>query len=133
LSFAENCAKECEEEASFPAEVVSRLVSTGLISYKYKTRKGLSTKILATFDCAMPPDLVPVCGDGEVEDFRLWRIEEALDSIKTELPLWKPNSALVLVDFAMRHGFISPDEPGYAEICHLLRAGLSIDDLRSRF
>jgi len=42
-------------------------------------------------------------------------------------------SALVMLDFGIRHGFISPDEPGYAEICHLLRAGLSVEDLRSRF
>ncbi len=68
-----------------------------------------------------------------MEDFRLWKIEEALDSIKHSLPLWKPNSALVMIDFALRHGFISPDEPGFAEICHLLRAGLSIDDLRKAF
>ena len=39
------------------------------------------------------------------------------------LPLWKPNSALVVVDFAVRHGYVSPDEPGFVEIIHLLRAG----------
>ena len=42
------------------------------------------------------------------------------------------HSALVMLDFGLRHGFITPDEPGYAKICHLLRAGLSIDDNRSR-
>eukprot|EP00802_Teleaulax_amphioxeia_P006132 Tamp_06136.p1 GENE.Tamp_06136~~Tamp_06136.p1 ORF type:complete len:810 (+),score=140.67 Tamp_06136:82-2511(+) len=133
LTFLDNCAKECEEEASLPPDVVASLTPTGLISYKYKTRKGLSTKVLATFDVRLPKDLVPVCGDGEVEDFRLWSIEEALQSIRDSLPLWKPNSALVMLDFGIRHGFISPDEPGYAEICHLLRAGLSVEDLRSRF
>jgi len=133
LSFLGNCAKECEEEASLPPHVVRALVSTGLISYKYTTRKGLSTKVLATFDIRMPQDLVPACGDGEVEDFRLWTIEEALLSVREQLPLWKPNSALVMIDFGMRHGFISPDDPGYAEISHLLRAGLCNDDLRSRF
>ncbi len=30
---------------------------------------------------------------------------------------------LVVVDFAVRHGFVSPDEPGFVEIIHLLRAG----------
>lgn len=30
------------------------IVPTGLVSYKYSTRKGLSTKVLATFDVAMP-------------------------------------------------------------------------------
>ena len=44
-------------------------------------------------------------------------------SIRDKLPLWKPNSALIVVDFAVRHGFVSPDEPGFVEIIHLLRAG----------
>jgi len=33
---------------------VRQIVPTGLVSYKYSTRKGLSTKVLATFDVAMP-------------------------------------------------------------------------------
>ena len=51
LTFAENCAKECEEEASLPPDVVTALTPTGLISYKYKTRKGLSTKVPLHFTC----------------------------------------------------------------------------------
>jgi hypothetical protein len=33
---------------------VQEIVPTGLVSYKYSTRKGLSTKVLAAFDVAMP-------------------------------------------------------------------------------
>jgi hypothetical protein len=40
-----------------------------------------------------------------------------------ELPRWKPNSAVVFVDFLVRHGFVLPDEPGYLELLHLLKAG----------
>ena len=100
LCFMENCEKECEEEASLPPDAIASVRSTGLLSYKYKTRKGLSTKVLATFDLPMPPDLIPVCGDGEVEDFRLWTIEEALQSIRESLPLWKPNRQACLTDCA---------------------------------
>jgi hypothetical protein len=28
-----------------------------------------------------------------------------------------------MADFAMRHGLVGPDEPGYVEMAHLLRAG----------
>ena len=59
--------------------------------------------------------MCPLCGDGEVDDFRLLTIDELLTSLRDELPLWKPNSALVAIDFAMRHGFIGTDEPGYIE------------------
>ena len=58
-----------------------------------------------------------------MDEFRLLPIAEALRSIREELPLWKPNSAMVVVDFAVRHGFVDFDEPDYMEIVHLLRTG----------
>lgn len=45
----------------------------------------------------------------QVEEFLLMTVEEALDSIKTDLAKWKPNCALVMIDFALRHGFLDPD------------------------
>ena len=38
-------------------------------------------------------------------------VEEALKTIKTDLARWKPNCALVMIDFALRHGFLDPDHP----------------------
>ena len=35
----------------------------------------------------------------------------------------KPNVAVVLVDFLMRHGFVSPDEDGYLALLAELRNG----------
>ena len=54
LSFTETMRKECEEEASLPPDVVSRVRPAGLVSYRYDTRKGLSTKLLAVYDAEMP-------------------------------------------------------------------------------
>ena len=106
-----------------PPEVVASVRPAGLVSYRYGTPKGLSTKVLATFDVRLPHGMVPINADGEVDEFRLLRTEELLASLRDDLPLWKPNSALVAVDFAVRHGLVSPDEPGYVEMVHLLRAG----------
>lgn len=36
------------------------------VSYRYGTRKGLSTKFLCVFDLEVPEDFVPYNGDGEV-------------------------------------------------------------------
>jgi len=69
----------------------------------------------------MPNDLSPVCADGEVEEFQLMPVGEMLDSIRFQLPRWKPNSALVAIDFAMRHGLISADEPGFVQLAQMLR------------
>ncbi|KAL1528216.1 hypothetical protein AB1Y20_009575 [Prymnesium parvum] len=122
LSFMENVRKECEEEASLPPAVVDAVRATGVISYRYSARRGLSSKVLATFDVEMPAKLPPICADGEVEEFKLMTVEQMLTSIREELPLWKPNSALVAVDFALRHGYLSPDSPSFVEVAHLLRA-----------
>ena len=72
----------------------------------------------------LPQGLVPLCADGEVDGFVLMPIPELLASLRDELPLWKPNAALVAVDFLVRHGLVNvDDEPGYIELLHLLRAG----------
>lgn len=151
MSYKENVVSKALLEASLSPEIVSNMICTGMVSnkhsmrnalskfkhvraltkrislqvsYKYSTRKGLSTKVLATFDVEMPQGLSPVCSDGEVEEFTLITVEEAVKSLREKLPLWKPNSALIMLDFAVRHGYIDPDEPGYGEFCHLLRGGL---------
>jgi hypothetical protein len=120
LTFDENVQKECAEEASLPPEVIASIERAGSFSYRYATPKGLSTKVLMTYDLEMPESLAPLCSDGEVEEFRLLRMDEVLRSLREDLPLWKPNSALVAIDFCVRHRLIDEREPGYAEICRLL-------------
>ena len=46
----EQVRKECEEEASLPPEVVAAVRPAGLVSYRYTTRKGLSTKVSGQWD-----------------------------------------------------------------------------------
>ena len=92
-----------------------------MISYRYQTNKGLSTKLLNTFDLELPPDFTPVNEDGETSSFHLWDLETILLSIETRLDKWKPNVAITIIDFAIRHGYISPDHENYAEIVHKLR------------
>ena len=125
MSFDENVRKESEEEASLPPEVVAQIQPVGSVSYRYATKKGLSSKTLMTYDVEMPHDLEPLCADGEVEEFRLMKIADVLTSLRENLPLWKPNSALVAIDFCMRHGFVDETEPGYTELTRLLRQSLA--------
>ena len=124
IDFGENVRKECEEEASLPPEVIDRIRPAGMVCYRYAAKKGLSSKILATYDVEMPAGITPVAGDGEVEGFQLMKVSEVISSIRVDPDAWKPNSALVMIEFAMRHGFLSPDDPGYFEIGRLLRSGM---------
>eukprot|EP00802_Teleaulax_amphioxeia_P006950 Tamp_06956.p1 GENE.Tamp_06956~~Tamp_06956.p1 ORF type:complete len:857 (+),score=91.70 Tamp_06956:1-2571(+) len=131
VGFTDNIVSVSETEAALPPELIKKIVPTGMVSYKYSTRKGLSTKMLATFDVEVPEGLSPLCADGSVEEYTLVPVEEAVTSIRTQLPLWKPNSALIMLDFAVRHGFIGPDEPDYIQLVHLLRGGLDRDLMRA--
>lgn len=100
--------------------MISRAVPAGSVSYRYATEKGLSTKTLMTYDLEMPGELQPLCADGEVDEFRLVPVDELLRSLRDELPLWKPNSALVAIDFCVRHDLVDPSEPGLDELVRLL-------------
>jgi hypothetical protein len=62
--------------------VLLYLMHRNYCSYRYATRKGLSTKILTVYDLELPDDFVPFNGDGEVEEFMLMPIQEALQSIR---------------------------------------------------
>jgi len=122
-SLIENAKKEAGEEASIPAEILDRdLRAAGAVSYRYAARRGLSTKTLCVFDLELPADLVPLNGDGEVDSFVLMPVEEAVQSLRAELYRWKPNSALVMLDFAMRRGYVSADDPEYIMVAHDLRS-----------
>ena len=123
LSLLDNARKEAEEEASIPAHVLATgLRAAGSVSYKYAAKRGLSTKTLVVFDLKMPPDLVPMNGDGEVDEFIKVSVPDAVLSLRNDLYKWKPNSALVMLDFAMRHGFIDPNDDEFLAVSHQLRS-----------
>ena len=122
-SLLENAKREAAEEASIPRDVLdANLRAAGCVSYRYAARRGLSTKTLAVFDLELPEDLVPINGDGEVDAFMIMKAEDAVESLRSRLYEWKPNSALVMLDFAMRWGYIPPDDPDYITVSHDLRS-----------
>jgi len=62
--------------------------------------------------------------DGEVEEFFLWSIDEVKESMRLgfEDPI-KPNCYVVIIDYLMRKGFVSPQVDGYLDIMKELRSG----------
>jgi hypothetical protein len=58
-----------------------------------------------------------------VAEFKMWDVYQVLNALKNEE--FKPNSALVMIDFMIRRGIINPaNEMAYAEIAVRLRRGL---------
>ena len=67
------------------------------------------------YDLELPADVVPENADGEVERFELKTLSE-VDSILRTSQAFKTNCSLVVIDFLVRHGYLSPDEPDYESI-----------------
>lgn len=95
--------RECHEEAGIPPELAARAVAVGSIRYAMQERLSLKVDRLDLFDLELPADFTPRAVDGEVEAFHLWPASRVLASVAGG-DLWKPNCALVAIDFLLRHG-----------------------------
>lgn len=119
--------READEEASLPEDVVrSNAQSIGIITYVYITDEragGESGHIYPecewVYDLPLPASVVPQPKDGEVESFMLCTVDE----VRAQLAqgLYKPNCAVVLLDFFVRHGLLTREnEPDYDAIVNRL-------------
>ena len=115
LSLYENLEKECAEEANFPVTLTRKARPVGAIGYRLETEYGLRDDLLFSFDLELPLDFKPTNCDGEVEDFELWPADKVV-SVVESTDDFKFNCNLVLIDFFIRHGLISPSHPEYSRI-----------------
>ena len=121
LSLAENVIKEAAEEASVPEALAKTAKPAGVVTYILSTDRGLRRDMLFVYDLKLPDDFVPENADGEVSGFVRWPARQAL-RVVDETDEFKFNVNLVLIDFAIRHGLITPDRPDYAKLVQGLRA-----------
>lgn len=122
LGLHENLIKECQEEAGMSAELASEAVPVGTVSYCFENERGLKPDTLFCYDLQVPEHFQPENQDGEIARFQLMPMEQALELIGTG-NAFKFNVSLVILDFAIRHGFITPDsEPDYEAILAGLHA-----------
>jgi len=116
LGFLENMIKECAEEAAIPETLSRNLKPVGTISYLYETNEGLKPDVMVNYDLELPADFVPQCADGEVERFELLPLAEVAEIVRKSFD-FKFNCALVIIDFLIRHGFLTADnEPEYCQL-----------------
>jgi len=120
LSLPANLLKECYEEAGISAELAGRAVPVGLVSYNRLTERGFRSDILYCYDLELPADFQPLNTDGEVEDFLCLPVDEVARLVR-ETNEFKLNCNLVIIDFLLRHGYISPQDPHYLELAWGLR------------
>jgi 8-oxo-dGTP pyrophosphatase MutT (NUDIX family) len=115
--------REAGEEASLPRDLVEKSsTSHGTITYIYiRTAEAtgevglIQPECQYVYDLELPADIVPKPNDREVQEFYLWTVEEVQEHMaKGE---FKPNCALLMLDFFIRHGILTPEsEKDYDEI-----------------
>ncbi len=112
--------KECEEEAGIPFEIASQAKAVSVVNYNMQQGEKLSRDMLFVYDLLLPESFQPLNTDGEVESFELWPMEKVLHTIACTDD-YKTNCNLVIIDFSLRHGFLSADMTGFSEIAMKLR------------
>ncbi len=122
-SIFESMVREAGEEASFPETMVRENArACGAVTYFYvrDKRAGGETGLLQPeceyiYDLEVGQDVTPKPCDDEVETFYLWEVEEVQDALRRGE--FKPNCTLVMLDFFIRHGILTPEnEKDYIEI-----------------
>lgn len=115
--------READEEANLPEPFMrERCKLAGTVVYLYITdeRAGGEKDLIYpetqwVYDIELPSDVKPQPKDGEVEEFYLWTVDDIQEAMARGE--FKPNCALVLVDFFMRRGILTRhNEPDFDEI-----------------
>lgn len=112
---ADTLVKEGEEEAGIPPDLVARAVPVGAVSYRMETALGVRDDVLFCYDVELPADFTPQGHDGEIVEFTLRPAREVLDIVRRGDD-FKFNVNLVVLDFALRHGLLSADDPEYLDV-----------------
>lgn len=119
----ENVIQEADEEASLPSDLIKRDVrAAGALTYMGLSSESNGAKeslivsdVVYVYDLAVGQEVKPIPKDDEVKEFYLMSVDE----VKAALARgeFKTNSAVVMIDFFVRHGIITADnEPDYVEI-----------------
>jgi len=119
LELQEAVVKEASEEAGIEDPLLlGQMRSAGVLSQMTADPSGqkLKQSLYFCWDLEVGGDFRPNAADGEVAQFALWTISELEDEVRRGERL-RPAMVLVLCDFLIRNGLITPDsEPAYPEI-----------------
>ena len=122
LGALQTLVKEAGEEASIPASLIGKAYAASAITYRMEVPQGLRDDVLFVYDLETPEDFKPRNTDGEIVEFMLMEAREVLARVR-DTDDFKFNVNLILIDFAIRHGLMTPEDPEYLALVAGLRAG----------
>ena len=115
LGLMENLVKECGEEAHIAPKLARTARPASTITDAFQCPEGLRADTLFCYDLAMPatPKLRP---SEEIDHYELMPMAKVLKLARTTTR-FKFNVGLVIIDFAIRQGLITPEnEPDFERI-----------------
>jgi isopentenyldiphosphate isomerase len=115
IGLKENVIKEAGEEAGVPEEIAATAKPVGALSYRHEDQGTLKPDVMFVYDLELPADFTPQNTDGEIAEFRLLPAEEVMQ-ITADTGEFKFNCSVVNIDFFIRHGLLTPDDPDYVDI-----------------
>ncbi|SZF05155.1 unnamed protein product [Blumeria hordei] len=118
----ESLVREANEEAGLEEFLVRKHAKAwGTVSYIYirDARAGGEVGLIQpecqyVYDIELPGKVIPVPVDGEVEQFYLWSVAEVQAALTRGE--FKPNCALVMLDFFLRWSILTQDNGTCSEI-----------------
>ncbi|SEH51728.1 DUF4743 domain-containing protein [Magnetospirillum fulvum] len=123
LTLFDNLLKEAAEEADVPPALAATARPVGAVSYCMEDEWGLKPDVMYCYDLELPDAFVPRNTDGEIDEFTLMSVVEVARLVR-DTNRFKFNVNLVIIDFLIRHGYLSPDtEPAYLDLIAGLRRG----------
>ena len=107
LKLFECAVKELDEESDINGELLKTLKPVDAVSYAYEDDVGIVREGEFVFDIKLPASFVPKNKDGEAESFYLMNVDEIKKAVIRDD--FKPNCALITINFLIRKGIITPD------------------------
>lgn len=115
LGLMENLIKECGEEAHIKPALARQAKPASVLSYCFECPEGIRCDTLFCYDLVMPAAIKPRASE-EISRYDLKPLAAVLKEVRTSAR-YKFNVNLVIIDFAIRRGVITPEnEPDYEKI-----------------
>lgn len=119
ISPFDNLMKEAAEEAAIPKDLARRANPAGAIGYRMELNGHMRDDTLFVYDLELPADFVPHNHDGEIASFELMPLSE-VEQILAETEDFKFNVGLVVIDFMIRMGHLTPERADYCDLAMAL-------------
>ena len=115
--------KECWEEAGIGADRAATARAAGAVALCYQVEEGVHRELVFVHDLFLPPDFEPRNQDGEVSAFLLLAVGDVIARVEamSSHGEFTIDSAIVMVDYLIRRGFLSLERKDYIELLRSIK------------